>query len=140
MKIIILQGLPASGKSTYAKKLVNKTFHDTVIVNRDSIRLSLGEYWVPSREKLVSAIEEFMIDEALSREYNVIVDATNLNPKTLKKLEYYKKEYQAEVKYIHFKTPLWKCVYRDFKRGLFGGRKVGYKVIKGFYDRYYKNQ
>ena len=138
-KLIILQGLPASGKSTYAKKLVNENPENTVIVNRDSIREGFGKYWVPSRENLVSNIEDFMMIEALKLNYNVIVDATNLNPKTLSKFELYKNNFNLELIHKHFKTPFWKCVLRDWKRGLFGGRKVGYKVIKSFYDRYYKN-
>lgn len=137
-KLIILQGLPASGKSTYAKKLVNENPENTVIVNRDSIREGLGKYWVPSRENLVTRIENKMIDIALAENYNVIVDAVNLNPKTIAKLKQYERV-NVEVIYKHFEIPLWKCVLRDWKRGLFGGRKVGYKVIKGFYDRYYKN-
>ena len=79
-KVTILQGLPASGKSTYAKKLVNANPENTIIVNRDSIREGLGKYWVPSRECLVTQIEQFMIKEALLKRYNVIIDATNLNP------------------------------------------------------------
>lgn len=140
-KLIILQGLPASGKSTYAKKLVNENPENTVIVNRDSIREGLGKYWIPSRENLVTIIEDSMIIESLKKGYNVIVDATNLNTKTIAKFENYRNDcdYDIELIYKHFETPLWKCVLRDWKRGLFGGRKVGYKVIKGFYDRYYKN-
>ena len=137
-KLIILQGLPASGKSTYAKKLVNDNPENTVIVNRDSIREGFGKYWVPSRENLVTRIENKMIDIALAENYNVIVDAVNLNPKTIAKLKQYERV-NVEVIYKHFEIPLWKCVFRDWKRGLFGGRKVGYKVIKSFYDRYYKN-
>ena len=98
----------------------------------------LGKYWVPSREALVSTIEYFIIYEALNSGYEVIVDATNLNPKTIKNLEKFK--FIASLEYKEFNTPFWVCVWRDWKRGLFGGRKVGYKVIKKFYDKYYKNQ
>lgn len=137
-KLIILQGLPASGKSTYAKKLVNENPENTVIVNRDSIREGFGKYWVPSRENLVTRVENKMIDIALAENYNVIIDAVNLNPKTIAKFDQYKRV-NVEVIYKHFETSFWKCIFRDWKRGLFGGRKVGYKVIKSFYDRYYKN-
>ena len=138
-QLTILSGLPASGKSTYAKKLANENPEDTIIVNRDSIREGLGKYWVPSRENLVTSIEDFIIIEALRLNYNVIVDATNLNTKTIAKFELYRNNFDLQLIYKHFKTPLWKCVLRDWKRGLFGGRRVGYKVIKNFYDRYYKN-
>lgn len=52
-KIIVLQGPPASGKSTKAKELLEQYGADkAVIVCRDSIRESSGEYWVPSREDI----------------------------------------------------------------------------------------
>lgn len=137
-KLLILQGIPASGKSTFAKQYVLESPLTRVIVNRDSIRSMLGKYWVPSREALVSTIEYSIIYEALNSGYEVIVDATNLNSKTIKKLEEFKSK--ASIEYKEFNTPFWVCVWRDWKRGLFGGRKVGYKVIKGFYDKYYKNQ
>lgn len=142
-QLTILSGLPASGKSTYAKKLVNENPENTVIVNRDSIRDGFGKYWVPSREGLITDIEHYMIRTGLELDYHVIVDATNLNPKYVQAIEKIGKSFTIDggitINYKKFNTPLWLCVFRDFKRGLFGGRRVGYKVIKNFYDRYYKN-
>lgn len=142
-QLTILSGLPASGKSTYAKKLVNKNPETTIIVCRDKIREALGKYWVPSREKLVTDIEHRMIRTGLELDYHVVVDATNLNKKYLESIEKIGKSFAISdgiiTNYKRFDTPLWLCVFRDFKRGLFGGRRVGYKVIKSFYDRYYKN-
>ena len=137
-KLIILKGLPGSGKSTYARKLALASPNDLIVVNRDNIRSMLGKYWVPSREALVSTIEYSIIYEALNSGYEVIVDATNLNPKTIKKLEKFKSI--ASLEYKEFNTSFWLCVWRDWKRGLFGGRRVDYKVIKRCYDKYYKNQ
>ena len=84
-KLLILQGIPASGKSTFAKQWVEEDPKTRVIVNRDSIRRGLGVYWVPSRETLVSSIEEHSVYEALDMGYNVCLDATNLNLKFLEK-------------------------------------------------------
>lgn len=48
-KLIILQGIPGSGKTTYARQFCKD--HDNYVrVNRDDIRNMLGEYWVPKRE------------------------------------------------------------------------------------------
>ena len=144
MIITILKGCPGSGKSTWASKVV-KYDASTVIVSRDSIRASLGKYWVPSRENLVTDIEYSMIEKALLRRYNVIIDATNLNKTFLQRLEDHIlsistfNNINVNIIYKEFRVPLWKLVFRDVKRGLFGGRYVGYKVIKSFYDRYYKN-
>lgn len=80
-KLVILKGLPASGKSTYAKKWVEICPTTRVRVSRDDIRRQLGPYWVPQREKLVTKIERLMVYESLNCGYNVIIDATNLNKK-----------------------------------------------------------
>ncbi len=106
----------------------------------------LGEYWIPTREKLVTDIEDDMIQEGLRHGYNVIIDATNLNPKTIKRIENNidvikgLTGYEIEIEYLSFLISLRKAIIRDFFRGLFGGRKVGKKVIKKFYDEIQKQR
>ena len=51
--LIYLTGLPASGKSTWAKNFVKEKL-DWVIVNRDSLRNMIGDYWIPSQELLIN--------------------------------------------------------------------------------------
>jgi predicted kinase len=133
-KVIILQGPPASGKSTWARSFVKNKSDRWIIVNRDSIRSMLGDYWVPGREVLVTEIEHSTITTALDHGYNVIVDATNLNNKTLKKLRRLSTGCDITIK--KFETPIILSVLRDIKRGLLGGRCVGFKVIRSFYKRY----
>lgn len=143
LKLLILKGIPGSGKSFWARKFIKNNSKEWIIVNRDSIRFMLGNYWAPSREKLVDIIEEFMICNSLIKNYNVIVDATNLNPATIQKIENIAERYSKLnnqrtiiVEHKQFNTPFWKCVLRDIKRGLFGGNYVGYKTIKRFHDKY----
>jgi predicted kinase len=139
--LLILQGIPGSGKSTFARDFIKTHSEEWIIVNRDSIRDMLGNYWVPSREKLVTQIEEFNICMSLSNGYNVIVDATNLNLKTISKLESIAKRYSIDtipkkeiiVEYKFFEVDLQIAIERDKKRE----RSVGEEVIKGFYNRYY---
>lgn len=133
-KLLILQGIPASGKSTFARKWVEENPKTRVVVNRDSIRRMLGAYWVPSREKLVDRIEEYMIKEALLQEYDVCVDATNLNPKTTKKLEQIGKD--SEIIFYEFWIDLEEAIDRDSKRE----ESVGKEVITIFYNKYYENK
>lgn len=130
-KVIILQGCPASGKSTWAREFV-KGKKDWVIVNRDSIREGRGDYWIPEQEKFISELEEFHIRKALEYGLNVIIDATNLNPKTLKKWEDIVAELEVEVEYKEFKISYEEAVERDSKRS----RPVGENVIKTFFDKY----
>lgn len=133
-KIIILQGLPASGKSTYARQLAESEPNKYVIVNRDSIRKMCGKYWVPQRENYISAIEETMVVEALNHEYIPIIDATNLNSVYLEKWRDITNMYHGEIEYKFFNASLQECIERDSKRE--GDNKVGESVIIGFYEKY----
>ena len=77
-KLMLMCGIPGSGKTTIAKKMTNNFIK---YVSRDEIRFSMlnenDEYF--SKEKEV--FEEYMnqINRALKEGYDVIADATHLN-------------------------------------------------------------
>lgn len=133
-KLIICRGLPASGKSTWAKQWVLEDPEHRVRINQDDIRLMLGKYWVPSREKLVQEIQFDVIIEALSREFDVVIDNTNLNNKVLDQFNRLIKTFEDyEIEYKDFfDTPLSVCIERDKNRDL----QVTEKVIRSFYNNY----
>ena len=132
-KILVLQGPPASGKSTFARKFISENNH-WVIVCRDSIRDSLGDYWVPNREDLVSKIERDSIASSIEMGWNVIIDATNCNPKTIAKWEALADEHKCEIEYKEFWIPFHEAIERDENDDR--KHKIGYRVIKDFYERY----
>ena len=123
-KLIICRGLPASGKSTWAKQWVLEDPEHRVRINQDDIRLMLGKYWVPSREKLVQEIQFDAIIEALSKEFDVVLDQFNRLIRTFE-------DYEIEYKDF-FDTPLSVCIERDKNRDL----QVTEKVIRSFYNNY----
>lgn len=92
MRIIALRGVPAAGKTTWAREHVDaKT---TVRVNKDDIRRMLcpadnskGYEWNPALEALVCAVHDGAIMAALEASYDVIVDNTHINPGHLERLE-----------------------------------------------------
>ena len=133
-KLIICRGLPASGKSTWAKQWVLEDPEHRVRINQDDIRLMLGKYWVPSREKLVQEIQFDAIVEALCREFDVVIDNTNLNKKVLDQFNHLIKTFEDyEIEYKDFfDTPLSVCIERDKNRDL----QVTEKVIRSFYNNY----
>ena len=133
-KLIICRGLPASGKSTWAKQWVLEDPEHRVRINQDDIRLMLGKYWVPSREKLVQEIQFDAIVEALSREFDVVIDNTNLNNKVLDQFNRLIKTFEDyEIEYKDFfDTPLSVCIERDKNRE----NSVGEQVIRNFYNKY----
>lgn len=133
-KLIICRGIPASGKTFWAKKWVLEDPEHRVRINQDDIRLMLGKYWVPSREKLVQEIQFDAIVEALSRGFNVVIDNTNLNKKVLDQFNRLIRTYEDyEIEYKDFfDTLLSVCIERDKNRDL----QVTEKVIRSFYNNY----
>jgi predicted kinase len=143
LKLVICKGIPASGKSTFAKSICNAAPLDWVRVCRDDIREMLGKYWVPKREFLVTSIENNAVYEALCDERNVIVDATNLNKRDydrwyqIRDRVHEELGYQIEIEFKEFNIPLKTAIRRDWWRGIKGGRRVGKKVITNMYRKLY---
>jgi len=81
-KVILTKGLPASGKSTWAKEQLQMYPGRYKIVNKDSLRAMLddGKYSATNEKFILKARDE-LIMLALSAGYHVIVDDTNLHPK-----------------------------------------------------------
>lgn len=86
-KLIIMSGPAGCGKSTWAKKYLEK-YPNTALVSRDKIRFSLlkeGEHYF-SHEDDVYAIFCQTIKNFLIEGKDVIADATHLNEKSRKLL------------------------------------------------------
>lgn len=132
-EIFMLQGPPAGGKSTKARELYNEDKLHRVIVNRDSIRDSRGDYWVPEQEQYISKLEEFAVRSALESGLSPIIDATNLNQKTIQKWVDIASEYKVNLTTIECVVPYKEALVRDENRA----RPVGKKVLRDFYKRYY---
>lgn len=134
-KIIICRGIPASGKSTWAKQWILEDPEHRIRINQDDIRNMLGKYWVPSRENLISYINNAIITKAVSLNYDIIIDNINLNPKNILYIEdiilLCNMKYTIEYKDF-FDVPLSVCIERDKKRT----NPIGEEVIKSFYNRY----
>ena len=81
MKVIILKGLPASGKSTWALEQTAK-HGNYKRINKDDLRAMIdGGKWSKAREQHVLDTRDWFINLCLSRKLNVIVDDTNFAPK-----------------------------------------------------------
>ena len=133
-KIIVVRGIPASGKSTWAKEWVLEDPTHRVRVNMDDIRNMLGKYWVIEREPLVKRIKENAIYNALDFGYDLIIDNMNLNPKeiaSIKRIVSGYPEYSIEFKDF-FDVPLDVCIERDSKRD----NPIGAKTITDIYNKY----
>jgi predicted kinase len=147
-KVLILKGLPASGKTTFARKVLAGDIHDMggtwKRVNKDDLRAMLdNSYWSKENEKFVLMIRDFVLDMALMQGFNVIIDDTNLNPKheaeIRKQVETFNnsllpKHPEAIVEVKFFDTPVEECIKRDLTRPVL----VGKDVIMQMYNQYLK--
>ena len=130
-KLIVLRGLPGSGKTTYARELAENNPTTIIRVNSDDIRHMMGQYWIPVREKLIQETINKTIEEALLMEYSVIVDNMNLNDWVFNNLKEIAKVYEAELVVKEFNTPIEECIRRDSLRE----KPVGEKTIRAIADK-----
>lgn len=128
-KIYIMQGLPASGKSTMAKKLTE--LGGTVRINKDLLRTMLHfNKWSGNNEGITRAASRDLARNMLLADLNVIIDDTNLNEGTLQSWVDLAKECGAKIEHIKMKTSMQECIERDENR-FSDGTSVGRDVIVG---------
>lgn len=133
-KLIILKGLPASGKSTYAKKLVDENNGAYKRINKDELRIMLDNgKWSKDNEKFVLKTRDQLILSALAEGKHVIVDDTNLHPKHLAHLTQLVKGL-AKVEIVEFNVDPEECIKRDLARP----NSVGSDVIWDMYNKFLK--
>lgn len=142
-KVYFLKGLPASGKSSWAREKIEEDRMNGIVtkrVNKDDLRAMLdNSNHSKEREWFVNKTQSNIIADALDDGYNVIVDNTNFNPKHREELEmilhHMKHEHpdrKFEVEEKFFDISLSECISRDKKRE----KPVGEKVIRDMYCRY----
>ena len=146
-KLLVLQGLPASGKSTYAVNWVNEDPEHRLRINQDSIRRMFGKYWLEDkiqlkkRESITSNITMELLKQSMFNQFDIVLDNMNLNSKVLGTIEDYVNYFNMkfvdlqayQIEYKLFKEPLQTLINRDSKRDI----SVGTNVITNLYNKYY---
>jgi predicted kinase len=137
--VYILKGLPASGKSTWAKKMVDQHPGSYKRINRDDLRAMLdNSYHSKGNERFALKVRDWLILQALKEGKHVILDDTNLNPqhevRIRELVDYYRKETGQEVavQVQFFDISLEEAIKRDLKRPV----SVGERVIREIYNKY----
>lgn len=130
-KIYFLRGLPASGKSTFARKKCEED-SNIVRVNKDDLRAMMGGKFTGAKESVVLRTRDNFILAATLSGKSVIVDDTNYHPKHLARVQEISNGLEVEI--VDFDTPVDECIKRDAKRD----KPVGKAVIMDMYRKYVK--
>jgi predicted kinase len=135
MKTLIMTfGLPASGKSTWAKEKMAEHSGAYVRLNKDDMRSMFhdGRY-SRENEKFVLFIRDTAVVEALKSGKHVIVDDTNLAPVHQERLRQLARENGAAFEIQDFtNVSVEECIERDRKRSNY----VGEAVIRNMYNQF----
>lgn len=137
-ELILTRGLPASGKSTWAKLQVLQGKADARF-NRDDFRKMMfqleGVGNITQENAVTKALQASVVTLISQRNRKVIVDDVNLRLKTVSEWKRIADIHGATLRVQDFNTPLKECIARDKKRE----RSVGEDVIKAFNKKYLNN-
>ena len=129
-EVHILIGIPASGKSTFAKNFVF-SHKDYKIVSTDDIRWKLfGNPSIQGNPKMIFAIAYKDIMSYLDKDYNVIFDATNISRKNRANLINFLNESGVEnIVADYFPVTIDVALERNLQRKRHVPEKVIYKMF-----------
>lgn len=129
LRITELRGIPASGKTTYAKSLLVKS-PNIVRVNRDDLRAMLrGDNYSLKDENVVKLCEQACAAVSAARGYSVVIDDTNLKRETT----WHRLATQLGVKHsvYHLDVSVEEAIKRDAQRK----NPVGADAIRAYANK-----
>lgn len=141
-KLVILRGIPLSGKSTYARK--NESYN-VAILSRDDIRMnffSLKRYndykFTKENEQRVTEKFNLLFRTYLENNISIIVDNTNVKKAYYQ--EYVDKALEKgwEIEIKDFPISLAKAMFRNIIRRIKTDKWIPWKVLKTMQKNYKK--
>lgn len=150
LKFYVTQGLPASGKTTWAKNFIKEKNNSDKTnyykrINKDDLREMLDvSIWNKTNEKFVLSVRDNIIKNAMERGLNIISDDTNLHEKHIKDFKNMidefnssQKDYVYELEIVDFThVSRDECIQRDKSRE----KSVGEQVIRTMYNQFLKKE
>lgn len=132
-KLIILQGPPYSGKTTWAQDYVG-THPNAFVVEYKQLKEQYGDV------RTTQAVELAIIKTLLEQRATVICDDCNVEPGHLEDLRTLANLTCTNVEMKTFYTPFRACLKEDYRRCDEGLSFFGKGFLKAFYLRYYEKQ
>ena len=116
-KVLVLQGIPGSGKTTFAKRLISDQPHWYRINGDESRRMMNGDLpFSGKREGVVNTAQKAMVRALLEKGVNVVVDNTNLSERHLDRWRTIADEFNAKFAVHVMETSLDVCLERNLAR------------------------
>ncbi|MEE1303002.1 MAG: AAA family ATPase [Bacteroidales bacterium] len=135
-KLILLVGVPGSGKTTYAKAYINSN-SNTIHLSSDLIRAELyGDESIQGNPAEVFSLMQKRAIEALNEGQDVIYDATNITRKDRSSIIGICPKF-AKIEAHIIWAPIEVCIERDTARERTVGKAVIDKMLKRFQAPYY---
>lgn len=150
--LILTRGLPASGKTTWAKLWLAADPNNRMRINRDSLReTTYGQYVIePHQEKIITEIQKNLLKQYLFSKYpkSVIMDDTFLRSNSIKTLLEFISDEQIKWAAAGHKNRNIKVLIKDFpltveeainrnkERAAKGERNAPAKIVEGMAKRY----
>lgn len=114
--VIILRGLPASGKTSWAiSYCLSNQRHKRI--SKDDLRAMLDDgYYTPENERLICKARDALVSTILQARYSVVVDDVNINAEHIETMIEIAQAHGAHVRIVDFNTSLEECIDRDAHR------------------------
>lgn len=142
-KIVIMKGLPGSGKSTYAlRELVTQGYKR---INKDDLRRMIdGGRWSGKNEKMILLARDQLIGMFMRERSNIVIDDTNLHPSHVQRIREIvdhwnqnsalgrEDQYELIVDEQFLEVPVEECIRQDLQRL----HSVGEKVIRDMHKKF----
>lgn len=132
-KLIVMVGLPGSGKSYYANKLLEEATNPTVILSSDNYREKLfgDENDQTHNEQVFKMLYQDMRKYLISH-VDVIFDATNTSLKSRLRIMQEVEGIECDKEAYVICTPIEKCIDQDKNRERSVGEEVIWKFVRSF--------
>jgi len=129
-ELIVICGLPGSGKSTYVKKMWGDSH---VVICADEFRkVHTGRDFYPSAEPVIYQMVKVTVEVLLRRSMPVVIDMTSLTVKSRLKWVELARKCGAPVRCVWMDVATSTCLARNASRE----RKVPVQVIEAMADRF----